>query len=492
MFLTHYCFFSIGTSNGYLTCIEIIFGTCLIISFITHFFIKLNVLLKSFVNQLFCLLAHIVVILICGLYADAEFSFPAIPIVVCVVFYYAFTVLGNFIVHTIYNAYGKAKDMSAKSHYVCGYYINSFRANESLKLFINQNDIQYGYMIGFSIKPRTYTDDNQLKEIYKNYGYVIHDFFGKYKSIFFVTKSNHFFCFIKTDFNDIKNLRIQHVIPNQANHSTNLLAKFELFKERINNDTIQVNGMTTIYGMNSSNTNELINICESMINSSDLEENASIICLYNPSSTHLQINDLYKYAILKHFIDDSKINIDFLSFKIDTDVMYVPTYAYFSQLVYDYNSLISLMPEHLKQIAIRHFSAIAIQHFSSNQSINKNLLLIKYPVEKIAHSRFSIQEITNKIYTFYLNPSQIIFNINLDYVKLENIQCLQNNINRLKKYGYKISVSNITAENIEIARNIKPYLSFYKHIESSDNTKTKTYNHLMQRLLNKYNLKFLN
>jgi hypothetical protein len=287
-------------------------------------------------------------------------------------------------------------------------------------------------------------------------------------------------------------LSIAYKNLNQSNREINdPFIKFRDFKNSITDSNIDIKGMTTIYGVHGSDTNELIKICEDMINSLDLESNTSVIYLYNPNLTQLQTDDLYQYNVLKHIIDDSKIHIDFLSFEIDGDKIYAPTYAYFSHLIYNYANLINIIPTHLKQIAIRHFSAVAIQYFSQNQDINKNLLLIKYPVEKLEYAKFSVQEITNKIYTFYLNPSQIIFNINLDFMNADAAKYLFVNIERLKKYGYKISLSNVTVENIEIVKTIKPYMCFYKHMDFVDAAKNNRYDNLMQQLLQKYNLKFL-
>jgi hypothetical protein len=491
MIITHYAFFPEVAPYRYLVYIEATTGICLVVSFLSNFFIKFKVLLKNIITQFIYLVLQIVAIVIfAAFYYDDTFILTSI--LPCMILYLVFTILGNFIIHTIYRSYNKAKSMSTSARFVDKYYVNSSRYEELLKAYINENNIQYGYVIGFSIKTKTHCTEEQINSIYKTYASVIHDFFYKYNSFFFKTRAGNFFCFIKSNINEMRNLQIAYKNANQSNREVNdPFIKFRDFKNSITDSNIDIKGMTTIYGVHDSDINRLIKIDEDMIGSLDLEPNTSVIYLYDPNLTQLQTDNLYQYNVLKHIIDDSKIYVDFLSFEIDGHKIYAPTYGYFSHLIYNYDNLINIVPTHLRQIAMRHFSAVAIQHFSQNQNINKHLLIIKYPIEKLEYAKFSVQEITNKIYTFYLKPNQIIFNINLKFMNLDATKYLFNNIERLKKYGYKISVSNVTVDNIEIVKTIKPFMCFYKHMDFVSKTKNNQYDNLMQQLLNKYNLKFL-
>jgi hypothetical protein len=228
-----------------------------------------------------------------------------------------------------------------------------------------------------------------------------------------------------------------------------------------------------------------------MISSSDLIGNTPFMYLYDPKTTQLSYNDLYQYKILKHLIANFKISIHFLYFKMANERIYIPTYTYFSGLMYEYKNLLKLMPDNLKPIAMRHFSSLAIQNFSQDNSINTAILCIKYPVEKLELPNFTIQQITSKIRVFYLNPEQIILNISADHINLDQFDFILENINRLKASGYKFALSNVSVNNIDLVKKIDPYVCFYKNIVSQDLQKSNEYNKLMRELLTKENLKFL-
>jgi hypothetical protein len=293
--------------------------------------------------------------------------------------------------------------------------------------------------------------------------------------------------------NDIKKIGVSYGGLNKAMRTPNdILYKFEAFKNVIpKEDEVVIKGMTTVYGLHSSDVNELVYIAEDMIASSDLINNTPFMYLYDPKTTQLSYNDLYQYKILKHLIANFKINIRFLHFKIGNERIYIPTYTYFSGLMYEYKNLLKLMPDNLKPIAIRHFSSLAIQHFSQDNSINTAILCIKYPVEKLALPNFTIQQITTKIHVFYLKPEQIILDISADHINPDQFDFILENIKRLKANGYKIALSNVTVDNIDLVKLINPYVCFYKNIVSQDLNKSNQYDKLMRELLTKENLKFL-
>jgi anti-anti-sigma regulatory factor len=90
-----------------------------------------------------------------------------------------------------------------------------------------------------------------------------------------------------------------------------------------------------------------------------------------------------------------------------------------------------------------------------------------------------------------LKTEQIILDFNLDYLGTGQ-QTFINNIHKLHQHGVKISLRNITTETIDLARKIKPFISFYKTFDGADFEQNKEYNILMQRLLKKAKINYFN
>jgi hypothetical protein len=199
------------------------------------------------------------------------------------------------------------------------------------------------------------------------------------------------------------------------------------------------------------------------------------------------LQDMTQYQQLCAIFDVKTIKLQFHEINYNNETIIIPTYSAFNLAAFNAQKIMETVPFNLRPILLKHLSAKAIQSFSTMNQINTKLL-IKYPIESLMYENFSSQMFYSKLTKFNISPKNILILLNLDYLQT-NHAIIINNINNLKKLGVGIVCTNVTVQNIDFVRDIKPYFVFYKRYAKLT-TKEHEYEKLMTKLLAKIKVKY--
>jgi hypothetical protein len=116
-----------------------------------------------------------------------------------------------------------------------GHFVTANYAQYAINEFIQSQNVQYGYVIGFSIKnikKSNYTFGNRMLENVKQHlGDQINAFFASYQDkLLFMSENGSFFVLLKTDSNVTRSLKLMYEGNYQERRKTNdPLVEFEKF-----------------------------------------------------------------------------------------------------------------------------------------------------------------------------------------------------------------------------------------------------------------------
>jgi hypothetical protein len=367
--------------------------------------------------------------------------------------------------------------------------------NESIR---NRN-IQYGYLVGISIENAhdiaQEIGEDSLNLINDSVGKNIYDFFKDTNPVLFKHNDN-FFCFFPIKDNDIRcsesNYQSKSGTANSpfVDYLNKLGAGVAALKHgKVTKPKLKI--VFAVYGVHSSNFNELLGFCDDMITSIVGTSSDFAVHAFNPLRQSEDQDVINKYIQLSDVLDTTKIQIILRSYTYHEYDICTPNFSYPSKLIFHKGALIASVPEYFQDILIRHLAVKTIQQFAMRSNTSKQLLMLHYPVESVASPFYSVEKLCYKVRWMGLKTEQIILDFNLDYLNFEPTIFITN-IQKLQKMGIKISVRNITSENIELVKIINPFISFYKVFDNVDLEKNREYTILMQRLLKKAKINYFN
>jgi hypothetical protein len=196
---------------------------------------------------------------------------------------------------------------------------------------------------------------------------------------------------------------------------------------------------------------------------------------------------MLQYQQLCAVFDVKTIKLQFHKMEYNGETILIPTYSAFNLAAFNIKKIVESVSFNLRPILIKHLSAKAIQAFSLKERY-KLKLMINYPIESLMYENFSSQMFYSKLTKFNVDSKSIILLLDLDYLQV-NQEVVINNIINLKKLGVSIVCTNVSANNIDFIKAIKPYFVFYKRYQKQL-AKEREYEALMRKLLTKTKVKY--
>jgi hypothetical protein len=396
--------------------------------------------------------------------------------------------------------YEKSQTLNVQTAHDYKYFVTADYAQYAIDEFINTYNVQYAYVIGFSIKnikKDVFTvGDRTINDLKQNIADDIFKFFSKFnEKIFFMTQDGFFFVLVKTNNEITKTLDESYGGNFLSKRKTNdLLKSLESFKfSKYNIHDIylnpDINLMVGFYGVHDNSITQIVDNLENMIRRFEPKKEYNAVQLFNPQTEFVFYYDMEQFQQLKQILNISLINVSFSYLNYQDEKIAVPMFSLTKLAAFNMSSLTHLVPFNLHSILIKHLAARAIQQFSTNQKLSESLM-INYPIETLTNTNFSSQSFDSKISYFSLTPKQIILLLDLGHLPSgHNMHTVVTNIMNLKKYGFRIVCKNVKSNNIDFVNQIKPYFIFYNEINKNIPGHNE-YNKLMVKLLAKIKVNY--
>ncbi|MDR0675091.1 MAG: hypothetical protein LBF36_02400 [Mycoplasmataceae bacterium] len=462
---------------------------------IFYFLPKIPKIFQTIASHIFCSIGQIILILTMsyGLnLIDAQLQ-KELWIVSSILQLFIF--LSWYIMVYVNRIYQKTQLMNKQAAYDYKYFVVSNYAQYAINDFIKKHNIQYAYVIGFSIRNIKKTNftvsKRMINEIQQHVANQIKVFFDSYPAkLLFMSENDFFFTIIKADVSIVKSLKLM----NENNYlkkrkKNDPLIQFESFHLRPYEFqgvkfVPQTSLLVGLYGVHDNDIFNLIYDVQTMIEWFEFKNEYSKVQLFNAQIESNIRYDMEQFQRLKQLFDIHQINQKSRIIYYQNQKIIFPIFSLFKLAAFNTDNIIKMTPEHFQVIMIKYLAAKALQQFSIMNNKHE-LLMIRYPIQSLMDQNFSAQIFNNKILYFDLSPNQII--LLLDLRLLGNKSDQQNiiaNINSLKKIGIKFVYKNVNVHNIDFVIQTKPYFVFYHHF-TAKNYQEQEYMKLMKKMFTK-------
>jgi hypothetical protein len=392
--------------------------------------------------------------------------------------------------------------MNVQVAYNYKYFIVANYVQQAINEFIQTKNIQYAYVIGFSIKnmkTTTHTFGSRLvNQINEHVAVQINHFFKDYQDkLLFMSENDLFFVLLKANVQITKNLKTMsddNYLKKRKSHD--LLAQFESFRItpfEFQNVKIsfQNNLFVSLYGVHDNNIFNLIHNLENMIQSFEPKCEYNLVQLLNPQIEFTSRYDMQQFQRLKQLVDINQIQLKAHVINYRDQKIVFPIFSLLKLTAFNTETIIRITPQHLRPIMIKHLAAKALQHFSTSEN-KHTLLMTHYPIESLLDPNFSTQIFYSKISHFDLSARQIILLLNLNFLNPKlDLHNIVTNVNNLKKIGIRFVCSNVNVHNIDFVIQINPYFVFYQDFKPT-NAKELEYKKLMKKMLTQAKVNYYN
>lgn len=452
---------------------SILYGEIIIFMF-AHFWIKNKSNFVYFIYNLiiFSVLLGIVLPIVFTQPITKLSLFSSISISVDLVMTILTSFLGFGLVKFIDKFIYKTEKLGINVSYKNGFINNKF-ANSQIDNFIDQNKINFAYIVKFSILG--------IDRLISSYGYgaankikiqmirQAQEQLNSYNGLFYMQGDDSEY-FAILPIKNIKNIDLKIMKKGntlkmrESDDDLNFLEKILKNINDENNKILDSEFMfnlfahTMIYGVTSNNYLEINTTLENInLMYSSYNENSVVLIDTNisPRKEYNQKNKALE-QFNKFGPNDITINIHPRKEKYGSLKLFESDAALLKEFLLSKQEIYQLAKnESVQSAIICHVSAKSIKTFVQQKlNKNKNVLIVDYPQYLLEQIDFNIYELISNITSYEILPSQIVLNILINRQTFTNI--FYENLFNLEKENLKIAFTNLTNNNDTKIKKLNP------------------------------------
>lgn len=244
--------------------------------------------------------------------------------------------IGSKITNIIDNAF----NLKASIKYDNGIFVHNGYAKNSFQEYIKKKNIKTGLLLTFSFSNQDYIlskfGKNAQNEIQRNFIKYLYFHFGP-DCFYFKTHKNDYALFFEISLNEVSLKQSVNFNNTKERNEADFLKEYEMILERLpkyidfNNDKFEIrfNCYGTIYGVHSTNFDELINNNEKTKLKYSTNNKHNIITLFNFEKS-LNINDIQNFKKIYNDLNLKEVVLSlqengYISFDVKSNIKFIKT-----------------------------------------------------------------------------------------------------------------------------------------------------------------------